>query len=364
MQCGPQRISAEQPRAAPADGCDRAAGGRGGCRLKKNSRRAEGAGCGRWSGCCRRVPSARSRRRGGRLHLARGLIVRRGEGLGSCSQLGGVESPAEGAGQADCGLSGREPLAGGYRVCARPREFAALAAVAAHMAGGAGAVSGVGVAWGGRAEGGRVVGGGRSLAAVSAQFRLASGAGSVISRATRTGRPGGRRGADPTPTQWPELLDRAQRAQEEDVDRCQNFGASEGEEDRALSMQPRDASPTRWRNRCRDGAAAGSAALKLSRITFPGEGRSAVNVSRVTSRAVIGANGASLACNAGKAVLHASGDANLRITFPSTPDDPERCADCARGFELRRPVDRPPLTVCPRAAARAQGDFANQHAGG
>lgn len=30
------------------------------------------------------------------------------------------------------------------------------------------------------------------------------------------------------------------------------------------------------------------------------------------------------------------------------PDDPERsCRICARGFELRRPVDRPPLTVCP-----------------
>lgn len=30
------------------------------------------------------------------------------------------------------------------------------------------------------------------------------------------------------------------------------------------------------------------------------------------------------------------------------PDDPERsCRICARGFELRRPVDRPPLLVCP-----------------
>jgi putative FmdB family regulatory protein len=29
-------------------------------------------------------------------------------------------------------------------------------------------------------------------------------------------------------------------------------------------------------------------------------------------------------------------------------DDPERsCRVCARGFELRRPVDRDPLTVCP-----------------
>lgn len=30
------------------------------------------------------------------------------------------------------------------------------------------------------------------------------------------------------------------------------------------------------------------------------------------------------------------------------PDDPERsCRICARGFELRRPVDREPLEVCP-----------------
>jgi predicted nucleic acid-binding Zn ribbon protein len=30
------------------------------------------------------------------------------------------------------------------------------------------------------------------------------------------------------------------------------------------------------------------------------------------------------------------------------PDDPERsCRICARGFELRRPVDRPALEVCP-----------------
>jgi predicted nucleic acid-binding Zn ribbon protein len=30
------------------------------------------------------------------------------------------------------------------------------------------------------------------------------------------------------------------------------------------------------------------------------------------------------------------------------PDDPERsCRICARGFELRRPVTRPPLLVCP-----------------
>ncbi|NNC88943.1 MAG: zinc ribbon domain-containing protein [Akkermansiaceae bacterium] len=30
------------------------------------------------------------------------------------------------------------------------------------------------------------------------------------------------------------------------------------------------------------------------------------------------------------------------------PDDPERsCRICAKGFELRRPVDRPPLEVCP-----------------
>ena len=30
------------------------------------------------------------------------------------------------------------------------------------------------------------------------------------------------------------------------------------------------------------------------------------------------------------------------------PDDPEKCCfRCARGFELRRPVDRAPLEVCP-----------------
>ena len=30
------------------------------------------------------------------------------------------------------------------------------------------------------------------------------------------------------------------------------------------------------------------------------------------------------------------------------PDDPDRsCRICARGFELRRPVERPPLEVCP-----------------
>jgi len=30
------------------------------------------------------------------------------------------------------------------------------------------------------------------------------------------------------------------------------------------------------------------------------------------------------------------------------PDDPERsCRVCAKGFELRRPVDRSPLEVCP-----------------
>lgn len=30
------------------------------------------------------------------------------------------------------------------------------------------------------------------------------------------------------------------------------------------------------------------------------------------------------------------------------PDDPERsCRICARGFELRRPVERPSLEVCP-----------------
>ena len=30
------------------------------------------------------------------------------------------------------------------------------------------------------------------------------------------------------------------------------------------------------------------------------------------------------------------------------PDDSDRsCRICARGFELRRPVDRPPLEVCP-----------------
>ena len=31
-----------------------------------------------------------------------------------------------------------------------------------------------------------------------------------------------------------------------------------------------------------------------------------------------------------------------------TPDDPEHsCRICARGFELRRPVDRAPLEKCP-----------------
>ena len=30
------------------------------------------------------------------------------------------------------------------------------------------------------------------------------------------------------------------------------------------------------------------------------------------------------------------------------PDDPElSCRVCAKGFELRRPIDRDPLTVCP-----------------
>ena len=30
------------------------------------------------------------------------------------------------------------------------------------------------------------------------------------------------------------------------------------------------------------------------------------------------------------------------------PDDPDRsCRICARGFDLRRPVERPPLDVCP-----------------
>lgn len=30
------------------------------------------------------------------------------------------------------------------------------------------------------------------------------------------------------------------------------------------------------------------------------------------------------------------------------PDDPQHsCRICSRGFELRRPVDRPPLMVCP-----------------
>jgi len=30
------------------------------------------------------------------------------------------------------------------------------------------------------------------------------------------------------------------------------------------------------------------------------------------------------------------------------PDDPKRsCRICGKGFELRRPVDREPLTVCP-----------------
>jgi len=30
------------------------------------------------------------------------------------------------------------------------------------------------------------------------------------------------------------------------------------------------------------------------------------------------------------------------------PDDPEQsCRVCARGFELRRPIDRPALEVCP-----------------
>ena len=32
----------------------------------------------------------------------------------------------------------------------------------------------------------------------------------------------------------------------------------------------------------------------------------------------------------------------------SAPDDPESsCRVCARGFELRRPVDRSPLETCP-----------------
>jgi predicted nucleic acid-binding Zn ribbon protein len=32
----------------------------------------------------------------------------------------------------------------------------------------------------------------------------------------------------------------------------------------------------------------------------------------------------------------------------AAPEDPGRsCRICARGFELRRPVDRPPLEVCP-----------------
>ena len=32
----------------------------------------------------------------------------------------------------------------------------------------------------------------------------------------------------------------------------------------------------------------------------------------------------------------------------ATPGDPEHsCRICARGFELRRPVDRAPLLVCP-----------------
>jgi predicted nucleic acid-binding Zn ribbon protein len=31
-----------------------------------------------------------------------------------------------------------------------------------------------------------------------------------------------------------------------------------------------------------------------------------------------------------------------------TADDPEHsCRICAKGFELRRPLDRPPLLVCP-----------------
>lgn len=31
-----------------------------------------------------------------------------------------------------------------------------------------------------------------------------------------------------------------------------------------------------------------------------------------------------------------------------SPDDPEHCCRvCARGFELRRPIDRPALVVCP-----------------
>lgn len=30
------------------------------------------------------------------------------------------------------------------------------------------------------------------------------------------------------------------------------------------------------------------------------------------------------------------------------PDDPDRsCIRCAKGFELRRPVDREPLEICP-----------------
>jgi putative FmdB family regulatory protein len=36
-------------------------------------------------------------------------------------------------------------------------------------------------------------------------------------------------------------------------------------------------------------------------------------------------------------------------TYSYTAEDPEKgCASCRRGFDLRRPMDRAPLTHCPR----------------
>jgi len=35
-------------------------------------------------------------------------------------------------------------------------------------------------------------------------------------------------------------------------------------------------------------------------------------------------------------------------TYSYTAKDPEKgCASCRKGFDLRRPMDRPPLTHCP-----------------